>query len=46
MHVAGRAESIGLPIVAEIMNAKDEKAAVKRVHAMEPNRAGCPSFKP
>ena len=35
LHIAGRADSIGLPIVAEIMNAKDEKAAVKRVHALE-----------
>ncbi len=35
MHVAGRADSIGLPIVAEIMNAKDQKEAVKKVHAHE-----------
>jgi hypothetical protein len=35
LHIAGRAESIGLPIVAEIMNAKDEKAAVNRVHKLE-----------
>jgi hypothetical protein len=35
MHVAGRATSIGLPIVAEIMNAKDQKQAVARVHQLE-----------
>jgi hypothetical protein len=35
MHVAGRAESIGLPIVAEIMNAKDQKKAMDRVHDLE-----------
>jgi hypothetical protein len=35
LHIAGRADSIGLPIVAEIMNAKDEKPAVKRVHNLE-----------
>src|SRR4051794_13541615 len=35
IHVAGRAESIGLPIVAEVMNAKFQKAALKRIHARE-----------
>jgi hypothetical protein len=35
MHVAGRADSIALPIVAEIMNAKDQKEAVKKVHDLE-----------
>jgi hypothetical protein len=35
LHVAGRAKSIGLPIVAEIMNAKFQKGAVQRVHALE-----------
>ena len=35
MHIAGRAESIGLPIVAEIMNAKGEGSAVNKVHSAE-----------
>ncbi len=36
MHVAGRApDEIGLPMVAEVMNAKDEKKAVDRIHAVE-----------
>lgn len=35
MHVAGRAEMVGLPIVAEIMNAKNETTAVNKVHAVE-----------
>jgi hypothetical protein len=35
LHIAGRAPEIGLPIVAEIMNAKDEDAAVVRIHSVE-----------
>jgi hypothetical protein len=36
MHVAGRAaKTVGLPIVAEIMNAKDQKRAVDKVHSLE-----------
>ena len=35
MHIAGRAESIGLPIVAEIMNAKGQTSAVQFVHSVE-----------
>jgi len=36
MHVGGRAPNeIGLPMVAEVMNAKDEKTAVDRIHADE-----------
>jgi len=35
MHVAGRAEEVRLPIVAEIMNAAAEGAAVNAVHAAE-----------
>ncbi len=35
MHVAGRTEEVGLPIVAEIMNAKFQKAAVNFVHENE-----------
>jgi hypothetical protein len=35
MHVAGRDPKIGLPIVAEIMNAKFQTSAVNRVHAVE-----------
>lgn len=36
MHVAGRApKEIGLPMVAEIMNAKDQVSAVKLVHDNE-----------
>src|SRR5437660_3106497 len=35
LHVAGRAEEVKLPIVAEIMNAKDDKAAVKIIHDAE-----------
>ena len=35
MHVAGRAPEIGLPTVAEIMNAKLEDSAVKLVHKVE-----------
>jgi hypothetical protein len=35
LHIAGRAPEIGLPIVAEIMNAKDEDAAVARIHSVE-----------
>ena len=35
LHIAGRAPEIGLPIVAEIMNAKDENAAVDLIHSVE-----------
>lgn len=35
LHIAGRSITIGLPVVAEIMNAKFEKAAVDLVHKME-----------
>jgi hypothetical protein len=35
MHIAGTAESIRLPVVAEIMNAADEDDAVALVHQME-----------
>lgn len=35
MHVAGRSDDVGLPIVAEIMNAKYEKPAVDLVHDRE-----------
>jgi hypothetical protein len=35
MHIAGRGESIGLPIVAEIMNAAGTPQAVSLVHSLE-----------
>ncbi len=35
LHFAGRAPQVGLPVVAEIINAADEKAAVDLVHAAE-----------
>ncbi len=35
LHFAGRAPQVGLPVVAEIINAADEKAAVDVVHAAE-----------
>jgi hypothetical protein len=35
LHIAGRAPEIGLAIVSEIMNAKDEDAAVQAIHAAE-----------
>jgi hypothetical protein len=35
MHIAGRAPEIGLPTVAEIMNAVDDKDAVDKVHEVE-----------
>src|SRR5579859_2756738 len=35
MHVAGRSEAIGLPIVAEIMNAAGQAGAMKLVHSEE-----------
>ena len=31
MHFAGRADEVGLPIVAELMNAKDQPTAVKAI---------------
>ena len=36
LHVAGRAPEVGLAIVSEVMNAKDEDAAVQAIHAAEP----------
>ncbi len=35
LHVAGRADEVKLPIVAEIMNAKDDAQAVKMIHDVE-----------
>src|SRR3981081_2802034 len=35
MHIAGRAETIGLPIVAEIMNAASTPKPVSLVHSVE-----------
>lgn len=35
LHIAGRAPEIGLPIVAEIMNAKGEVAAMDLIHSAE-----------
>jgi len=35
MHIAGRAEEVKLPIVAEIMNAADDDAAVQTIHQVE-----------
>lgn len=35
LHIAGRAPEIGLPIVAELMNAKEEDAAVNLIHSVE-----------
>jgi hypothetical protein len=35
LHFAGRAPQVALPVVAEIMNAKNEKAAVDIVHSAE-----------
>jgi hypothetical protein len=35
LHIAGRAEEVKLPIVAEIMNAADDGEAVKAVHDAE-----------
>jgi hypothetical protein len=35
LHVAGRADEVKLPIVAEIMNARDDRAAVKTIHDAE-----------
>ena len=35
MHIAGRAETVGLPIVAEIMNASGQTNAVNLVHSLE-----------
>lgn len=35
LHIAGRAEEVKLPIVAEIMNAKDAPEAVKLIHDVE-----------
>ena len=35
LHFAGRAPQVALPIVAEIMNAADEKGAVEIVHGAE-----------
>src|SRR5690348_16646345 len=35
LHAAGRAEEIGLPIVAEIMNAASQKPAMDAIHDSE-----------
>jgi hypothetical protein len=35
MHIAGRADEVKLPIVAEIMNAADDLAAVQTIHDVE-----------
>src|SRR5436309_6667107 len=35
LHAAGRAEEVGLPIVAEIMNASSQKSAVDAIHQAE-----------
>src|SRR2546421_376739 len=35
LHVAGRADEVGLAIVAEIMNAATQKPAVDAIHAAE-----------
>ena len=40
LHLAGRAPQVGLPIVGEIVNASDEKAAIDLVHRAE--RTGRP----
>jgi hypothetical protein len=37
MHIAGRSKDVGLPMVAEIVNAKDESAAVQFIHSIEGN---------
>lgn len=42
LHAAGRAEEIGLPIVAEIMNAKSQKPAVDAIHKAEANGNAVP----
>lgn len=35
MHVAGHCSEVGLPMVAELMNAKDEQAAQDSIHVAE-----------
>jgi hypothetical protein len=35
LHAAGRADEVGLPIVAEIMNASSQKTAVDAIHRAE-----------
>ena len=42
LHVAGRADEVKLPIVAEIMNAKDDPQAVDDIHAAEGGDATVP----
>jgi len=37
MHITGRSTQVGLPMVAEIVNAKEETAAVGYVHSIEGN---------
>jgi hypothetical protein len=37
IHIAGRSDDVGLPTVAEIMNAKGEPIALKAVKAAENN---------
>jgi hypothetical protein len=39
LHIAGRSDTIGIPGVAEIMNAKYEKDAVELVHKLENSSA-------
>lgn len=38
LHIAGHAPEVGLPMVAEMMNAKDESAALQTIHAAEQTR--------
>jgi len=43
MHVAGRApKEVGLPMVAEVINAKDQSAATGRIHAVEGTETAVP----
>jgi hypothetical protein len=35
LHAAGRADEVGLPMVAEIMNAASQKSAVDAIHNVE-----------
>lgn len=42
LHVAGRADEVGLAIVAEIMNAASQKTAVDAIHAAEKNHQPVP----
>src|ERR1700732_4857845 len=42
LHVAGRADEVGLAIVAEIMNAATQKPAVDAIHAAEGSGTAIP----